>query len=284
VATEPTKLYEQFQPPERLTLLIEAMARDDAAEAQRLQRTCPRANYSGQDPQFGDRWDMAFDILAVVTIDLRCMWGKLHVLRWVLGEIRQLATAQNINAAFAFLDGERCGKGHKQMGFFARPMPNPNDVVDYSDDDEGEETDDRSDEEVLNPTPLQIDQGSRLDAVQRRSEYFTTCCALVLLGAMNDVAKDLVNTWAAFGAFCRTRLGVEPETMMRAWQFPLEDFLQTLKLYDKTKPDPAKVKDYLGYLCKQWDRHFRPKPPGSEYLVCRETDDDDPDEEGSADG
>src|SRR4051812_48957539 len=74
VATDPTKLYEQFQPPERLTLLIEAMARDDDAEAQRLQRPCPRIAYTARDPQFEDRWDMAFDILAVVTIDLRCMW------------------------------------------------------------------------------------------------------------------------------------------------------------------------------------------------------------------
>jgi hypothetical protein len=263
------------------------MARNDDEEAQRLQRTCPRASYTGRDPQFDDRWDMAFDILAVVTIDLRCLWGKLHVLRWVLGEIREMATAHNITAAFAFLDGERCGKGKKQMGFFARPMPDPHEAVDYSGDDEEQERDDRSDEEVLSPTPLQINQGSRMEAVQKRSEYFTTCCAVVLLGAMNDVAKDLVNVWSAFGAFCRTRLGVSPETMMRAWQFPLDDFLETLKRYDKTKPDPAKVKEYVGYICKQWDRRFRPKRPGDEFIVYHEADEDDddaPDEEGTAGG
>ena len=154
MAADPARHYEQFQPQERLTLLLEATSRNDAAEAARLRRTCPRATYTSEDPEFEDRWTMAFDILAVVTIDLRCLWGKLHVLRWVLGEVREMATAQNINAAFAFLDGERCGKGKRQMGFFSRPMPNPNEVVNYSDDDAGEEQQDpRSDEELLNPTP-----------------------------------------------------------------------------------------------------------------------------------
>ena len=174
----PTKLYEQFQPPERLTLLIEAMARNDDGEAERLQRSCPRATYTGRDPAFEDRWDMAFDVMAVVCIDLRCLWGKLHVLGWVLAEVREMATAQNITAAFAFLDGERCGRGQKQMGFFARPMPEPDEDVDCGDDAEEAPEDD---EEVLNPTPEQIDQGTRLDAVPKRSEHFRPaawrCCS-----------------------------------------------------------------------------------------------------------
>ena len=49
--------------------------------------------------------------------------------------------------------------------------------------------------------------------------------------------------WAAFGHFCRTRIGVEPETMPRAWQFRLDDFLATSEHYEKMKPDPKKVKE-----------------------------------------
>jgi hypothetical protein len=84
---------------------------------------------------------------------------------------------------------------------------------------------------------------------------------------MNDVAKDLVEVWAAFGHFCRTRLGVEPETMLRAWQFPFDEFLATLKRYEKLKPDPTKVKEYCGYITKQWDRRFRPKRPWDEFVT-----------------
>src|SRR4029453_18048684 len=81
VSGDPTKLYEQFAPPERLALLIEAMARNDAAEAQRLHRTCPRFTYTGPDVQFTERYTLAFDIMAVISIDLRCAWAKLHVMR-----------------------------------------------------------------------------------------------------------------------------------------------------------------------------------------------------------
>jgi hypothetical protein len=65
--------------------------------------------------------------------------------------------------------------------------------------------------------------------------------------------------------------------MLKAWQFPLEEFEDTLKRYDKTKPDPAKVAEYFGYITRQWDRRFRPKPPGHEYLT-------DGDDDGYDDG
>jgi hypothetical protein len=271
VATEPKRLYDQFAPPERLTLLIEAMARDDAAEAERLQRTCPRVSYTGPDVRFTERYTLAFDIMAVVTIDLRCMWGKLHVMRCVLGGIRDMAVAHKITAALAFIDGERCGKGLPQCEFFAKPLPEPEADETASDEDEVEPHDDpdelhidADDYEVVDPTPAEVDHGRRMDAVERRVEQFTTRNVVELLCVMEDVARELVNTWAAFGAFCRTRLGVSPETMMRAWQFPLEEFRETLRRHDKTKPDPAKVEEYLGYITKQWDERFGHKR--SEYI------------------
>jgi hypothetical protein len=272
VATEPKRLYEQFAPPERLTLLIEAMARDDAGEAERLQRTCPRFSYTGPDVQFTERYTLAFDIMAVVTIDLRCLWGKLHVMRCVLGGIRDMAVAHRIAASLAFIDGQRCGKGLPQCEFFARPLPEPaaeetatdEDEVELGDDADCPNVDAGDDDEVVDPTPAEADHGRRMDAVERRVEQFTTRGVVELLCVMEDVARELVNTWAAFGAFCRTRLGVSPETMMRAWQFPLEEFQETLKRFEKTRPDPAKVDQYFGYITKQWDERFGQKR--SEYL------------------
>jgi hypothetical protein len=108
-----------------------------------------------------------------------------------------------------------------------------------------------------------------MDAVERRVELFTTRNVAELLCVMEDVAKDLVNTWAALGRFCASRLGVTPETMMRAWQFPLEEFQQTLKRYEKTRPDPAKVDEYFGYITKYWDERFGHKR--SEYIDYGDT-------------
>lgn len=53
------------------------------------------------------------------------------------------------------------------------------------------------------------------------------------VGVTVDGRKDPVEVWAAFGRLCRARLGVEPETMLRALQFPCVDFLATLKTYDR---------------------------------------------------
>src|SRR5688500_12157608 len=115
------------------------MARDDGAEAQRLTDSCPVRSYSGPDHRFHGRMPMAFDIVAVVTIDLRCMWGKLDILHWVTGDVvPSLATAQHITSTFAFLEGEHWGRGRRQLDFFARPLPEPT-ADDATDDDDDED-------------------------------------------------------------------------------------------------------------------------------------------------
>jgi hypothetical protein len=97
-------------------------------------------------------------------------------------------------------------------------------------------------------------------AVQRRRRGRSTsppAAVLALSLAAQEVAQDLVNTWEAFGRFCRTRVGVTPETMLRAWGFPVAgDFEETLKRYARLKPDPEKVKEYTRYICVSWDERF----------------------------
>jgi hypothetical protein len=271
----PERLYGRLKPPERLTLLLEAMARDDAAEAQRLNGSCPRRSYTGPDHRFGGRLDMAFDIVAVVTIDLRCMWGKLHILHWVTGDVvPQLATALHVTAGLGFVDGEFCGRGRRQVEFFAKPLPEPREEPedgagdshggggDEGDggDDEPFDEDDEEDEEQ-GPPKRHEDRGRRLAAVEKRAEHFTACSVLALTLAARDVAQDLVDTWEAFGRFCRTRVGVSPETMLRAWGFPVAgDLSEMLERYAHLKPDPQKVDEYTHYICKHWDERFGRRP------------------------
>jgi hypothetical protein len=258
------KLYGNLKGPERLTLLLEAMARDDAAEAGRLQGSCPRSSYTGPDPGFFQRLTMAFDTVAVVCIDLRCMWGKLHMLHWVIGEVMpQMATALHITAGLGFIEGEYCGQGLPQIHFFAKPLPEPREaseeeIEQAASEAEGDEEEDFSDKD-REQAKWHEDRGQRLHAVQKRAEHFTACGMLSLLVAAKETAQDLVNTWEAFGAFCRTRVGVEPEVMLRAWQFPVAgDFEAMLKHYSTLKPDPAKVKQYTHWICINWDRQFNP--------------------------
>lgn len=51
------RLYQHLTPEERFRLALEALARDDEEEMDRLGRTCPRKNYSLRDPAFTDRLD-----------------------------------------------------------------------------------------------------------------------------------------------------------------------------------------------------------------------------------
>ena len=278
--TDPRKLYDRLKPPERLTLTLEALARNDEEEAGRVRGSCPRSTYSGPDAAFDDRWSVAFDIAAVVTIDLRCMWGKLHVLHWVIADVMpDLATALLVTAGLGFVEGERSGQGQPQMDFFARPLPEPAPADDAGDEDEDDggggeagDDDDEADngdvgdaavddtdeeEEQGEALPRDLERGRRLDAVQRRAEHFTAGGMAALLLAAKDIAQDLVDTWAAFGAFCRTRVGVTPETMLGAWGFPvLGEFQDMLAHYAGLEPDRQKVRQYSGYMCTPWDRRF----------------------------
>src|SRR5436190_13543007 len=196
------KLYDQITPPERLTLLIEAMARRDGPEEERLRCSCPRKAYTGPDHGFASRLTMAFETVSVVTVDLRCMWGKLHMLDWVTKEVvPQLATALNVTAGLSFVEGEYWGQGLPQMGFFAKPLPEPRDEAaegagdrfaddereddDFDDDDEEEEGNERESPQ------RRADRGLRLAAVQERAEHFTACSVLALSLAAKDIAQDL---------------------------------------------------------------------------------------------
>ena len=49
------KLYDSLTPEERFRLDLEAMARGDRGESERLTRTCPRRNYVMNDWGFAGR-------------------------------------------------------------------------------------------------------------------------------------------------------------------------------------------------------------------------------------
>jgi hypothetical protein len=49
------KYYAVLTAPERFTLLVEAMARRDEAEMERLENSCPQFTYRAEDAEFRDR-------------------------------------------------------------------------------------------------------------------------------------------------------------------------------------------------------------------------------------
>ncbi len=280
------KLYEQFAPPERLTLMLSALARNDEAEAARLRDTCPRKAYTQNDEAFEGRLQLGFDVMMSVCVDLRCMWGKLSALHWAAETVAELAAANHITASLAFVEGARCGRGQSQIAFFARERP-PLDVSDdrehyvvrtgeHSDDATGEDEPEGGDEEEAEdddnalPAGELSEFGRRMMAVEGRAERSTALMMMTLGAAAHDVAQTLVNVWAAFGRFCGSRLGVGAGVMLDAWGMPITaDLLVMLKRYETLRPEAAEADVYFGYLCRTWDRKFgRPVADG-------QADDDD---------
>jgi hypothetical protein len=82
------KLYECFEPQERFTLTLQALARRDEAEAERLAGSCPRERYTQRDVRFTGRMDTALHIMSIAVVDLRCLGGKLQTLEWAIGGAR----------------------------------------------------------------------------------------------------------------------------------------------------------------------------------------------------
>jgi hypothetical protein len=259
-----TKLYEQFEPAERLTLMLEAMARGDEGEAERLGGSCPRGSYTQRDVRFTERVDTAFDIMAIACVDLRCLWGKVSTLEWATAAARQMATHHQITATFAFMDGECFGTKRPQLDFFSRDREPDGDGDD--DDDSGIEQADEPAEDntaLAAPQPLRASrhrQGElarRMMAVEDRVQVMTDYTFAALLRGILDLVRELSEVWSAYDRFCHDRLGVSAEVMLGAWEFPTGgEVMELLKRYGHVKPDPLKVDEYHGIYCRAWDRRF----------------------------
>ena len=230
MAHDPTqKLYGQFTAPERVTLMLQAMARNDENEGLRLRDSCPRKNYSGHDVAFVERMDLLFDTMAVVCIDIRWLWGKLHILDWAIESMQGICTLHHVNADLAFHEGIAYGEGRPQTPFYARKLVDLSGIKigepdDEAEDEDGEDT--AQDEVTESPVDADLsgtasndeqagaDESSagddfvkRAAAIGARSEHASQFMDLVLKRAAHDVAKMLMETWQALGRFTRTRVG-----------------------------------------------------------------------------
>ena len=66
-----SRSYDVLTPPERFTLMVEALARDDQGEADRLEDTCPRLTYTHNDAEFRDRLQRSYTIALLACVNLQ---------------------------------------------------------------------------------------------------------------------------------------------------------------------------------------------------------------------
>jgi hypothetical protein len=102
--------YDKLRPDERFRLAIEALARGDDQEVDRLAAACPRKVYREIDAEYGERVRVSSEIVSAVILDLGPRLGKLRMIE-AFREFLPLFLGRGMDvAATAWLDGYREGK------------------------------------------------------------------------------------------------------------------------------------------------------------------------------
>src|SRR6185503_5548625 len=192
------KHYALLSPPERLTLLLEAMARQDHADAERLYDACPRQLYRCAEAAFDDRQTTAFEVAALACADLQRLCGTLKAVRWTSVVADSLTAMQRLVAERAFLDGVDCAQGQPSVWF--------------GDYDHAAVAALREAAPVPSCEPTDAELTRRSDAVFAAVDDNGRRVLEIVGAHERQLAGDLALIWAVFGRLCRTRLGVEPET------------------------------------------------------------------------
>src|SRR5688572_28050230 len=121
------KNYEQLTPHERFVLMVEAMARGDEVECDRLEDTCPQKVYRREDAEFRDRMKRAYMITMTVALNMRAGLARIRMAQafretahLFAGEVAKFATA-------AYLCGR--ANGRAETGLESAGPTDPGAVV-----------------------------------------------------------------------------------------------------------------------------------------------------------
>jgi hypothetical protein len=231
-------MYDQLGPAERATLTLEAKARGDQADADRLMASCPKVVYRAGDDRYYDRLELAFDKMAGASIALQHLAGKLQVLHMVMDALEPLLMPHRINATLAFLNGLRYAQGKPEIAIQAlHGEVNP---------------DPRS-------APIDPQLVQHLEHIERQADKATGCVRQELAETAEAVAQDLLDSWEAFSRFCGQRLGVTPQTLYAAWGFPpdmAQSVVDLLGRYKHLNPREQKASELFTSLSKAWIERF----------------------------
>ena len=193
------RLYDRLTPEERFRLDLEAMARGDVAESERLTRTCPRRTYVMNDWGFAGRWSLATELTLRVYARIAQLLERLHMVeafRTLSPYSNQLT--QNI-AEEAYLDGHRAGsyKAWNAAGKTGYPPAWPGE-----DEERYEEAEDPVIEHDLKELEGKVERyGDLLPEILDRFE--------------RTAAAEALTCWEGFAAFCTSVWRVEAEKVLR---------------------------------------------------------------------
>jgi hypothetical protein len=194
------KLYDQFTPEERFKLDVEAMARGDAEESERLTRTCPRYTYEMNELGFTARWHASLEITAMVCLEMDKHLARLQMLEVFRPTFPSLKTIMENSGLEAYYTG------HERGARFAwEKAGKEGDPPGYGPDDE------------LHEREADSDTDAEADDVVMRAEAMEEAVKRQLDTLEWELARIGYSAWSAYLTFCEEDMGVEPHKMLIAY-------------------------------------------------------------------
>jgi len=189
--------YKTLTSHERFVLLIEAMARRDEAEADRLEATCPQFLYRAEDQAFRDRMRRAYMIASWVALGLEGPLAQMWMAKSLQEHSEALSGPVERLAQLAFLYGREYGRW-EAGAVEAIEVPDP----------------DALERELENGSDLADQLGQ---AAQAGKEAAAQMFATISRSFATAHRKRIAPRWREFAVFCREALGMEPHVVMKAF-------------------------------------------------------------------
>ena len=238
--------------------MVEAMARGDEAEADRLEDTCPKLDYRHNDCAFRDRLQRSYTLALLASVNLQKPLAVIRCSSVFVDNHREFAHPPTVVATCAFLFG-------RQYGMWECGAIEEIDLPDLDD--------------------IKAEVKGRPDLKEQLKEL-RECAELSVQRVAKEVQESIgiglgveaLSQWEGFGRFCRRSLGVEPLTVLRAYGLGRDEpAAEVLAVYPDAKADEAKAEERAVHWAGEWGRRFYrlsgisiPACDGS-LLVARDT-------------
>jgi hypothetical protein len=260
-----SKHYDTLSGAERFVASIEAMARGDAAEEERLDESCPRRSYEIDEPAYRRRMSVSFTCAAMACMSLLRDLDALRavaVVREVAGVFRAFA-AETAEEAFHegwYERGQLDGGGGADGGgtgdcdgedeaVDAAGTEGANDV-----DDDAPPLGDGTDAEDGDLGPAGKAAVARVR--KHASDVLDIAVRIVDRREGRRRSVSLLSAWEGLGRFTRECCGVEPLTLLKAWRLLAEDpAAEVRRLYPHAKADEGQTANWHASLAGAWERH-----------------------------
>jgi hypothetical protein len=245
----PASNYKFLSGSERFALVIEAMARKDKVEIDRLEDTCPQAHYQMDHSAFRSRMSISFSAAALTSLRIAPSLAIIRSLSFLSERSDTFSYWPTRVAEMVFLYGRAYGQW--EAGATEKLDMSALELLKDKEPGEGDAD--------LQLQLADVREVAR-DGTARRGKY--------MVDTVEVLAVEALSCWEGFTRFCRDAAEVEPMVLMRAWGLIDEDpAAEIAGLYPAANPDEVQAAAWRENLASCWigrleiidanDRHMR---------------------------